>query len=277
MKKILLTITFLFLSVSFVNASQIFYGVRGSYGVSHPADLITIDAATGGLISEIGLTGLTGVGGFAINPLDGMMYASGGGDGSQGLYSINPLTGLATYIGGGVTVKDMGFDSSGTLFGVMADDGSGVEGQLATIDLTTGDITSIGGSFGGGIGLAFDSNDTLYIKERDSLYTVDSVTASILSTVTLDRVLHNSLAIDSNDTFYSQLNGWDTETEIFTLNSINGVTTILSNTVPALEDGYVLISAFDFSPGQPIPEPTTILLFGLGILGFAGVTRKKTA
>jgi hypothetical protein len=25
----------------------------------------------------------------------------------------------------------------------------------------------------------------------------------------------------------------------------------------------------------PVPEPTTILLFGLGILGFAGVSRRK--
>lgn len=28
---------------------------------------------------------------------------------------------------------------------------------------------------------------------------------------------------------------------------------------------------------SPVPEPTTMLLFGLGLLGFAGVSRKKTA
>lgn len=30
-------------------------------------------------------------------------------------------------------------------------------------------------------------------------------------------------------------------------------------------------------PGAVVPEPTTMMLFGIGLLGFAGITRKKTA
>jgi len=40
-----------------------------------------------------------------------------------------------------------------------------------------------------------------------------------------------------------------------------------------------IITAFDYNGipqgGNPIPEPTTILLFGLGLIGLAGVNRKK--
>ncbi len=35
------------------------------------------------------------------------------------------------------------------------------------------------------------------------------------------------------------------------------------------------ISGEIIAAGQPIPEPTTIVLFGLGLLGFAGVSRRK--
>lgn len=37
--------------------------------------------------------------------------------------------------------------------------------------------------------------------------------------------------------------------------------------------GTLEITATDFNP---VPEPATLLLFGVGILGFTGVTRKKT-
>jgi hypothetical protein len=34
---------------------------------------------------------------------------------------------------------------------------------------------------------------------------------------------------------------------------------------------------YEGSYGAPVPEPATFLLFGLGILGIAGASRKKTA
>ena len=45
-------------------------------------------------------------------------------------------------------------------------------------------------------------------------------------------------------------------------------------------DSGVFLKAGSFSDNDdfgPVPEPTTMLLFGLGILGIAGVSRKKTA
>lgn len=272
-KKLLTALLFLILSVNLVSASQILYGVRGSYGLGEPADLVMIDPVTGALDLIIGDTGLTGVGGFAINPLDGSMYASGGGDGSAGLYTIDPITGLATYIGGSVTVKDMGFDSNGNLYGIMADDGSGTMGELATIDLLTGDITSIGGYFGGGIGLSFDSNGALYVKESGILHSVNKSTAAIVETTVLDEFLYNSLTIDSNNNFYSHIreNG---VAQIVTFDEVTGAVTSLPNTVPAIPNSYAYISALDFVP-QAIPEPVTMVLFGLGLLGITAVGRKK--
>ncbi len=46
----------------------------------------------------------------------------------------------------------------------------------------------------------------------------------------------------------------------------------LANYVSGL-DGYIVSNAT--VAGAPVPEPTTILLFGLSLLGFAGVRRRK--
>jgi len=265
------------LAITNVSVATMFYGVRGSYGLGEPADLITIDPITGGMVSQIGLTGMTGVGGFAVNPFTGTLYAVGGGDGTPGLHTLDPTTGAATLIGGGVTASDMGFDRSGNLYAVMADDGTGTKGELATIDLTTGSITSIGGSFSGGIGVAFDSNDNLYIKEYDwntdesLLHTVDKTDASILSTTILDRELQNSLTIGPNNVMYSN-SLWVNPSQIVTINPSTGATTLLPDTIPGL-DGWIVVSAMDYS--NPIPEPTTLVLMGFGLLGVLGIAIRK--
>ena len=278
MKKLLIAVLLLLALTWGSNASAIgtFYGVRGYFGLGFDADLITINPTTGGLDSVIGLTGMTGVGGLAVNPWTGTIYAVGGGDGTPGLHTLDPITGAATFVGGGVTASDMGFDRSGTLFGVMADDGTGTWGELAIIDTTTGGVTSIGGSFFGGIGLAFDSNDNLYIKVMDPnssvqvLYTVDPSDGNILTTITLDRFLRNSLTIDANNTFYST--EWlNTSSQIWTINPLTGVTSALPNTVPNLMPDDIYISALDYT--APIPEPTTMLLFGSGLIGLVGFRR----
>jgi putative pyrroloquinoline-quinone binding quinoprotein len=242
------------------------FGVRGHYGLGEPADLITIDQTTGALDSVKGLTGMTGVGGFAVNPLDGTLYAVGGGDGTPGLHTLDPTTGAATFVGGGVTASDMGFDRTGTLYAVMADDGTGIWGELVTIDLSTGGITSIGGSFIGGIGVAFDSANTLFIKVQDTLHTVDPTTGGVLTTVTLDSFLRNSLAIDENDVLYSH--DWGSGGQIYTIDPLTGTTTALPSTVPPL-DGDILLSAMDFT--GVIPEPSTLAIWGVLTLCGIGI------
>jgi hypothetical protein len=49
----------------------------------------------------------------------------------------------------------------------------------------------------------------------------------------------------------------------------------INNNVPTSSTNSFEIDDLIFSGSSPIPEPTTILLFGLGLLGLAGVSRKK--
>jgi hypothetical protein len=43
------------------------------------------------------------------------------------------------------------------------------------------------------------------------------------------------------------------------------------------DSGYIIIDTGDGETPDPIPEPATMLLFCLGLLCVAGVSRKKTA
>jgi hypothetical protein len=172
----------------------------------------------------------------------------------------------------------MGFNSSGVLYAVMADFGTGVNGELATIDLATGAVSSIGGDFRRGVGLAFDSNDTLYVKTEDTLYTVDPFTAAILSMTLLDRRLYNHLAIDAADMLYSTARFEpQLHSQIYTIDPTTGITTALPSAVPFLDsyvlETYVGISAFDFAA---VPVPATLSLLGLGVVGIGFQRRRKS-
>ena len=251
----LLAFSIAMIVVNSVPAAQTFYGVRGDEGGGLSADLITINPTTGGIDSVVGVTGLTGVGGMAISPIDGTIYAVGGGNGTPGLHTLDPLTGAATFVGGNMVVRDMGFNNSGTLYAVLANNGVTAGGELVTVDLTTGAVALIGGKFIKGIGLAFDSNDTLYIKESafegdfsSMLYTVNPLTGRILSSVELDQTLHNSLAIDDEDVLYSHQ--WEgTGSYIYTIDPLTGFTNGLPSRIDPLIDNEidVDISALDFS------------------------------
>ena len=146
--------------------------------------------------------------GLAINPVTGIMYATGGGNQSTALFTINKNTGAETFVGlsggqcctspFGFNMYGIGFRGDGTLFanGLTLDNGTS---HLYTLNLASGLATDIGPhgvSTGRDLkysGLAFDTNGTMYSLGSTSasaqgLYSVNPATGA--ATVIGDTVIH---------------------------------------------------------------------------------------
>lgn len=143
-------------------------------------------------------------GGLAINPLTGIMYASGGnGFQSSALFMIDKNTGAATLVGQcggscctapfGFNVNGLGFGSDGTLFAngftLSGTPVNGAYSLLFTLNLASGPATTVGphgvnvGSQLLSSGLAFGDNGTLYSLGSTSasaqgLYSVNPATGT---------------------------------------------------------------------------------------------------
>jgi len=153
------------------------YGATSAGG---PGELFTLNPATGAMLTDVGpLNDLLSVNypitGLAFNPITGLLYGSTGNSSlatAAQLVSINPATAQVTVIGafntgvvnsGGTpaTMADLGFDSSGNLYGVASIGGP----QLYSINILTGQATLIGNtgltSTTGG-GLAISPGGTFY-------------------------------------------------------------------------------------------------------------------
>ncbi len=216
--------------------------------------------AFGGLSSSINLSS----GGLAINPLTGVMYATGGfNDGvtahqSTGLFTIDKTTGAATLVGFaggncctgdfGIMLNGLGFRSDGTLFangwalgGPSYPDSS--TSHLYTVDLATGAATNIGPSgvtLGRSLkysGLAFQDDGTLL-----SLGSLDAASGTLYSVNTA--------------------NGAAT--------SLNSGTGYGTGPIHFGEDG-----GLTFAPAAVVPVPAAVWLFGSGLLGLIGVARRQ--
>jgi hypothetical protein len=153
-------------------------------------------------------------GGLAINPLTGIMYATGGnGFQSSGLFTIDKSTGAATLVGQcggqcctapyGFNINGLGFGSDGTLFAngftLSGTSVNGAYSLLFTLDLSSGLATEVGphgvnvGRQLNYSGLTFGADGTLYSLGSTSasaqgLYSVNPATGA--ATVIGDTVIH---------------------------------------------------------------------------------------
>jgi hypothetical protein len=120
--------------------AQTLYGTTGS---NAPGQLVTLDPATGAVLTTIGPTNIgannVGITGLAYNPVNGLLYGSTGNGSNYPaatrahLVTINTATGAVTDVGAfnasPNTMVDIAFNSSGQLFGI----GSNADAVLFSI------------------------------------------------------------------------------------------------------------------------------------------------
>ncbi|NOT37215.1 MAG: hypothetical protein HOP11_07535 [Saprospiraceae bacterium] len=207
------------------------YGVNGASG--NTTNLYSIDAATGAA-TLIGSTGLAHITGLAAHPTTGILYAVRSdlfNSGNTDLLTLNPNTGAATVIGStGHQIPDISFNSAGVLYGWSECSAAGpcnTVDDLVTINLTTGAGTLVGdcncGTFN--TGLAFNSNNDLYMKTGNELNLMDAANGTIISTVLLSAFPQNLLTFNSADVLYTGSRSGGT----FTLQTINMTTGVVTN------------------------------------------------
>ncbi len=203
--------------------NMVLYGVDGAGSAN--GVLWTINPETGAKVTNIGTLGTYYVTGLAVNPVTGRMYASTGNsdpgnDSDQSLLEIDVTTGAATYLGknwDGVAsdhhLADIGFDSTGQLYGWSEADDNMYSVDIASCNGNTCSATLIGVSGLGtyGDGLSFDSGNSLFFVgegEDSNMYTISTATGAPVLTIPLINGSGsgnslNAAAFDSTDMFFA--------------------------------------------------------------------------
>ena len=120
------------------------------------------------------------------------------------------------------------------------------------------------------VGITYDkTNNSLWISGwgATTMVTDYSMNGTVLSSFDTGHYENGSLALDpATHTLWLV----DDNTGYLVQYSTAGV---LLSTGPYV--GYTLGGEFDFGGGAPTPEPGTLVMFGSGVLGLAGLVRRK--
>lgn len=187
----------------------------------------------GALVGQGGLAFQSSTVGFLTSALNPTTLAP-----ENDLYRFDLSTGTTTLVAKTTdTIEALAFRSDGTLFGLAKSLGGPADGNLFTIDPTTGAETLVGNvgiPVGSPIGaLAFDPNGQLFATLDDKLYTLSTTTGA-------------ATAIGNSDPTVSDV-------------------------------GFSSISGLAFVTAAPVavPEPSSVVMVGTGVVALGLVSWKR--
>lgn len=230
------------------------------------SSLYTLDPTDGSVLTgptaiTIDTVQIKHVNGIAVHPSTGVLYGVMNGQltncddwGTAKLITIDPSTGAATVVGplgdceqnDCYQVTDITFDPFGTLYAWDIN-----YCGLATVDVTTGDATELGGSCGYGLGIAADSAGRLYAAGAwaPDLFRVNHNDGTRFGGVTrgtgADQETNNVLAFDASDTLFTGKRS-STGFTLYTLGLNGTLTSVGTNAVTR-------VSAIAFDLGTVTP------------------------
>jgi PEP-CTERM motif len=260
-------------------AEEVLLGTTGGSGTG---TLYSIDPSTGAA-TGIGLL-IDGTGhpyavtGLAFDNVTGILYGSTSNrspTGSNSLVAINPSTGAVTFIGSFATsgtMADLTFDvTTTTLYGTGS-----LDGNLYSINPATGVATAVGSagfpatSTIVGAGVAANSAGQIFGAPQGAsgpLVQYNKTNGSATTVATLSGAPFSSgaiaaMAFNSGGTLYGVNidNGGTRATDLVTIDSVTGAVTNIGASANLL-DAIVFMT--------PVPEPTTTMLFGAGVVFLA--------